>query len=494
MGVRADKGGEAAARPTSTRRMAVLLVVVATTFLVPFTGSSVNLAVPAISEQFQSGATITGWIVTGYVLAMASCSVPLGRIADLTSRRLVLVVGSFVFTLCAGACMLSWSMSSFIAFRALQGIGAAMVVSTNMAILVETFPPQMRGRVLGFTVAATYVGLSAGPVLGGALNYYFGWHSIFVFTFVLGVVFSVIALRTLLRKPEQAEQPEKPEQAEQLEKRKAPLKVEQFDILGNLLYIGTILCVMYGFSAFAEGLFAKLLIPVGIILAVVFVRHELRDSSPVLEVRLFTRNVRYSFANIASLLNYSATSALGYFMSIVLQVIMGFSSGVAGIILISQPLFMAIVSPFAGRLSDRVSPAKLATLGMGLCAAGLFSFVIMFILGSFSLVHIIINLVVVGLGFGLFSSPNTNAIMSEVSAEDYGVATSILATMRSFGQAASMAVATLILSAYVGATPFSQAPTGLLAQAMCAGFAVFTVACIVGVAFSLQRRERKPRG
>jgi MFS family permease len=456
---------------SASRRRATIIVTISTSFLTTFTGSSVNLAVPAISEQFHSSAAMIGWIITGYMLTSTSFSVPFGRIADLTGRKRVLVTGILVFSLFSGLCALAWSVESMAALRIAQGVGGALIFSTNIAILVDAFPPEMRGKVLGYSVAATYTGLSAGPVLGGLLNHYFGWHSIFTVTAALGFAVFILALINLPSvKPAAVE---------------SQVARGHYDVPGMCLYISMLLLLMYGFSALTEIFIAKFLIPAGLIIGVFFVMRERKIMSPIVEIRLFASNMSFSLSNIATLLNYGATFAIGYFMSIYLQVVMGMSSQNAGLVLISQPLIMALLSPYAGRLSDRVSPFKLASVGMGLCAAGLLLF--SFISVDFPLPAIIAGLVTVGVGFGFFSSPNTNAIMSCVSRSDYGVTSSIIATMRNMGHTSSMSIITLVVSARMGAVSFAEAPPALLIATMRTGFIVFTVICAVGVFCSLYR-------
>lgn len=451
----------------------VLSVVVITSFMTAFAGSAVNLAIPAISLEFSGSATLTGWVVTAYLLTNSSMAVPFGRIADLTGRKWILVGGIFIFMFFSALCVLSPSMHVLIAARVVQGIGAAMIFSTNIAILVGAFPVQRRGRVLGYSVAAVYIGLSAGPVVGGMLNHYLGWRSIFIFNSIVGLLVFLMALRFL---PGDGRSKD------------APLKAQDFDIPGILLYTTMILTVMYGFSSFSDSIFAKLMIAGGLLLGGFFIMRELKTKSPVVKVALFTNNSNYALSNLAALLNYGATFALGYFLSIYLQVVKGFDSQAAGLILISQPIMMAALSPLAGRLSDRTSPFKLASSGMGLCALGLLSFA--FISESYPMWLIIVNLLIEGVGFALFSSPNSNAIMSCVEMRDHGVASSLLATMRTIGHTSSMAVVTLIIAVHMGAATFTGAAPGQLMSVMRTGFIVFTVICAVGIVFSLQRKTR----
>jgi len=261
------------------------------------------------------------------------------------------------------------------------------------------------------------------------------------------------------------------------------------DFLGNLLYVLMITLIMFGLSTVSTLFFAKYLVIAGVILFVLFVLHELRTEYPIVEVRLFAHNIGYSFSNLAALMNYGATFALGYLLSIYLLLVMGYDSQIAGLILISQPLMMAILSPYAGRLSDRISPFKLASFGMGLCALGLFSFI--FISENYPFPLIIVNLLVVGVGFAFFSSPNTNAVMACVEKKDYGVASSILSTMRSIGHSASMAIVTFIVARQMGDVTLGEAEPKLLVETMHLSFLVFTCVCAVGIFISLKRKQPK---
>jgi EmrB/QacA subfamily drug resistance transporter len=331
-----------------------------------------------MGNEFHASATAVGWIVTGYILAAAVLSVPFGRLADRTGRKRVLVTGILIFAFCSGGAALAESMTMLLLFRVLQGVGAAMIFSTNMAVLISAFSPEKRGKVLGYSIASTYIGLSAGPVVGGFLNHYFGWRSIFILTFVISGVVCYTAMRKL---PAGKVDHEKP----------------GLDLVGNILYILMLTLIMFGLSTVSTLVYSKYLILAGIILFAIFIIHELRAKSPIIEVRLFAHNIGYAFSNLAALMNYGATFALSYLLSIYLQVVMDYSSEVSGLILISQPLMMALLSPYAGRLSDRVSPFKLASFGMGLCALGLFSFI--FISENYPFPLIIANLLVVGVGF-----------------------------------------------------------------------------------------------
>lgn len=468
-------------------RRAVITVVVITAFITTFTGSALNLSIPDIGSQFGASAGRMGWLVSGYTLSVAAFSVPFGRLADITSRRNVLIAGIALFVACCIAALLSGSMAMLLISRVMQGVGAAMIFSTNTAVLISAFPGEQRGRALGYSLASTYVGLSAGPVIGGALNHNFGWRSIFVFIGILGVVALAAALMKL-----PAEKRTEPHAPGNSGDGRSPAGCcdlrtcgRSFDAAGNVIYMISIFLLMYGLSEAGNGAVYIAVAAAGAAAGIIFVSHEMKSADPVVDIRLFRENNGYAFSNLSAMLNYGATFAISYLISIYLQVVMGYSSQTAGLIMIFQPLIMALLSPVAGRLSDRFSPFRMSSLGMALCAAGTFMFIFTGL--QTHLVFIIAALVVTGLGFAMFSSPNTNAVMSCVEKEDYGVASSILATMRSIGHTFSMVIVTITVTVLASDMALADVPADVLIKVIRVSFIVFTAICIAGVFISLKR-------
>lgn len=466
----------------TTHQKTVILIAIVTAFITTFTGSALNLSVPDIGEQFAVSANFVGWLVTGYTLAVAAFSVPIGRLADITCRKTVLVAGLIIFVVCCIAAVFSVSMTMLLAVRIIQGIGAAMIFSTNTAILISAFPGNMRGRVLGYSIASTYTGLSAGPVIGGFLNHNLGWRSIFILTGVLGLIALVAAAAKL---------PKESAVSDGRAGQMAEAGRRSFDLAGNVLYVVFIVLVMYGLSEMGSGtsgglMAAAILTAAGLLFGVLFVRHELNTEDPAVKISMFKENLPYAFSNLSALLNYGATFAISYLISIYLQVVMGYSSQTAGLIMIFQPIIMAVLSPVAGRLSDKFSPFKMSSAGMAFCAAG--SVLFIFLGQETGLVLVIAALMITGLGFALFSSPNTNAVMSCVEKTDYGVASSILATMRSIGHTLSMVIVTIVVSRHMGSAPLAEADPETLVKVISTSFIVFTVICAVGVFVSLKRK------
>jgi MFS family permease len=219
--------------------------------------------------------------------------------------------------------------------------------------------------------------------------------------------------------------------------------------------------------------------------AALFVRWEMKTTSPLLNMNLFFYNATFAFSNLAALINYSATFAVTFLMSLYLQYIKGFTPQQAGMVLVAQPIVMAVFSPIAGRLSDKIEPRVVASIGMGFTAGGLFLFT--FLEQDTHLLFIVTGLVLLGFGFALFSSPNTNAVMSSIEKRFYGVGSATLGTMRLIGQMLSMGIAMVIFALHIGSARITPEYYPQFLVSMKTGFVVFSALCFGGIFASLAR-------
>ncbi len=442
-----------------------LLVTTLSSLLTPMMASAVNIAMPAIARDFAMDAVSLSWVASAYLLAAAIFLLPFGRLADIVGRKRIFKIGTVVFA--AASLLAGWSAeaNAFLFARLVQGIGAAMIFGTGIAILTSVFPPHRRGWVLGINVAATYTGLSLGPFIGGLLTQYLGWRSVFLLNVPLG---ALILAAIWLKMPQEW----------------ADSRGEPFDWKGSLVYLLMLTAFMLGFTWLPRWSGLVLLVAAAGV-APLFVSWEIRHVHPIFQFRLIRGNSVFAFSNLAALVNYSATFAITFLLSLYLQYIKGFTPRAAGLVLIAQPVVMAVFSPLAGRLSDRMEPRLVASAGMGLSAAGLFLFV--WLNSQSGLWYIVPALMLVGFGFALFSSPNTNAVMGSVEKKYYGVASATLGTMRMVGQMLSMAIATLVFSLFIGRVRITPAGYPLFLTSMRVSFLIFFVLCGCGVFLSLAR-------
>jgi MFS family permease len=346
-----------------------------------------------------------------------------------------------------------------ILFRIIQGLGNAMVFATGIAILISVFPPQKRGKVLGINIAATYIGLSSGPILGGVLTELFTWRSVFWINVPLGLIIIVLVISRL--KGDWAE-----------------AQGDKFDFTGACFYGASILGLMYGISLL-PGLKGVGLTCLGIIFIGLFLYRESRIAFPVFDLNLFRTNKVFAFSNLAALINYSATFAIAFWLSLYFQNLKAYTPAQTGLILLSQPLIMAIFSPLAGLLSDRKEPRLLATLGMIITTLGLLLFA--FLKMDTPPAFVVANLILIGFGFALFSSPNTNAVMSCIEKRQYGIASGSLGTMRLLGMTISMGISTMILSVYLGSVQITPEYFATFVKGIRAAFMIFSLLCFGGI-------------
>lgn len=446
-------------KSNEVNKVILMAVTMTSNFFNPLMGSAVNVALPKIGSNFSLDAVSMSWVTMAYLLASAVFLVPSGKIGDMWGRKKLFLYGNIFFMIATFMCAASYTGSFLIFSRLLQGIGSAMMFSTSMAIVISAFPQQERGKVIGLNVSAVYVGLSVAPVLGGLLTETLGWRSLFF----INAWVSLLIIFAIFFKIK----------AEWIE-----AKNEKFDWLGTLVYMPSMAALMYGFSKLPTTL-AIIFTVIGIIGLVIFVLIEIKNPFPVLNMKLFFENKVFASSNLSAFINYAATFAVSFVLSLYLQYAKHMTPKEAGLIIITQPLLMAFVAVFSGRLSDKINSRWLASSGMAISIIGLL--MLAFIEHDTSQSFIICALAILGFGFGLFSSPNTNMVMSSVDRKFYGVASATVSTMRSTGMMFSMAIASLSVHVFVGEQKISDVNIESFIHSSKVIFIVFTLLCIVGV-------------
>ncbi|WOF17065.1 MFS transporter [Methanoplanus sp. FWC-SCC4] len=451
------------------RQKIILILTSIGSFLTPFMGSSINIAIPEIGHEFLSSAILLSWVTTSYLLTSAILIVPMGRLADIRGRVGIFLSGVAIYTAGSLICTIAPSAEWLIVFRIIQGIGGAMLYATSIAIITSVFHAKERGMALGINVAFIYTGLTIGPFLGGIVTEFFGWRSIFYLNVLIGL-FVLLAGMKYLKVPEIKEE------------------MTRFDLPGSVLYAVTIFLLMIGFQELPSEPGIVLFALAGVSF-IAFVYQENRAEYPVIRLSLFTKNRVFAFSNLAALINYSSTYAIGFLLSIYLQNVKGFSPFSAGTILIAQPIMQALFSPAMGKLSDKYPSRLLATAGMAMITIGLVPFANLGL--ETSVTFIIADLAFLGLGYALFSSPNTHAVMDSVNERCYGVASGILGTMRLSGMMVSMGISMFAFSLTIGRDPLSITDLAGLVSAIEIAFAIFAALCALGTIASYVRNPKK---
>lgn len=418
-----------------------------------------------IAHEFGLNAVIMSWVTMAFLLSSAVFLVPLGKLADIFGRKRVFLTGNVVLALASLLAVFAPNDATLIALRVVQGIGSAMMFATGIALITSVFPPNARGRAIGMNVTAVYVGLSAAPVLGGLMIDALGWRSLFYIPALLGIPAVIAAILTI--KGEWAE-----------------AKGEKFDILGSGIFIVSMCALMYGFSKLPSTV-AIVLTAVGLLGLALFVKLQMKLEYPVFNVSLFRVNRLFALSNLAALINYATTFAITFVLSLYLQYIKGLSAREAGLLLVIQPLVMAVIASWSGRLSDKHDPRILASAGMGVIAVGLA--LLIPISNETAVTYIGVVLGILGLGFGMFSSPNTNAIMGSVEKRYIGLASGTVATMRLVGQMLSMGIATMVIHVFIGTGTINASNHKQFILSASVTFAIFVALSVLGVWASLAR-------
>ena len=439
----------------------VIFIAALVSFITAFLSNCISVAVPVIAKELLMSNILQNWISTIFLLVIAMLSIPFGKVCGKYGFRKSLLISLIVVMVGVVGSALVTSSEQLLFFRAFQGVGDALLCVASMALIVSGVPPQNRGKALGLNIAGVYIGLSLAPVISGFLTYNFGWRSIFYMVIpLLFIAFWFVY---------------------SLNQEWTTYENEPIDKLGSIVFILGIMLFIYGFTIINTftGIFAFIL---GLILLISFVFIELREEYPLFNVRLF-KNIRFASSTFASLIGYLATFVITYVLNYHFQYVMNLNSQTAGMILIITPVMMAILAPISGKLSDRINPQKIAAIGMGCVALAIF--LLCFLNASTPLYIIVIAMFLQGVGYGLFSSPNTNVIMSSVPKNETPAASASVASVRVIGQTMSLGMLTVIFAIIMGDVPIIPQYYPLLIKSCEIVCMISVGACIVAMISSL---------
>ena len=412
-----------------------LCVVALAIFTVTADAGQLSIALPAIISEFKADLTLAGWIALVYALATASLYLPCGRLSDIVGSGKLFSFGFVFHALCSLAAGFSQDGAQLIVFRGLQAAGSAFIMANNFAIVTALFPAEERGRAMGIsggTVAA--LGYTLGPIIGGLLTHALGWRANLHFTAALGFV-GFIAARKLL--PEAAVQ-------------RSTKRREPFDVIGMLTFALSISLLLLSLTTAQKGAFLDSTVIAeffaGLLVLGLFIRFESRSAYPLLDLRLF-RIAAFTLGNLARFASFVSISSNVLLMPFFLQLALGLDPLRAGLLVAPTPLALALLSPVAGWLSERMMPERLCSLGMAITGIG-FLFLSTLTVNS-THVAVILGLSLLGVGMGFFQTPNNNLLMTAVPRERLGVGSAFLSIVRSVGYSIGAMLATTIVSIYL---------------------------------------------
>jgi EmrB/QacA subfamily drug resistance transporter len=453
-----------------SRKWAILLAVGVGTFMGALDGSIVNTILPIVRQEFNAGITTIEWVVTIYLLTVGGLLLTFGRLGDLRGNKPVYLSGFGLFLLGSLLCGRAQSTSWLIGARAAQGLGAAMLAANSPAILTKGFPAQERGRALGIQSMMTYLGLTIGPSLGGWLAASFGWRSVFYVNVPVGLLALLLGAVFIPREP-------------------PPEVRERFDLPGAAFFSLGLIVLLYALSvgpAWGWGSTNTVLLFAGsAVLLGAFLWVERRAASPMVDLSLFRRRT-FSVAAISAVLNYVALFGVVFLMPFYLIQGRGLSPAQAGLVMTAYPAVMALAAPVSGALSDRIGSRLLSSLGMGLMGVGLV--LLARLQPDAAFLRVAISLAVVGVGTGIFISPNSSALMGSAPRDRQGIAAGILATARSTGMVIGVGVAGAIFASLTLGSAVSP-PDPAWFQAITAAFLAMAGVAFAGCAIAALRQS-----
>lgn len=405
-------------------------------FMATIDTSIVNISLPTLVQQLHTDFATVQWVVVSYVLMLASFMLTVARLGDMKGKKRVYMVGLALFTLASLLCGLSAGVHWLIAFRGLQGLGGSMMQAVGLAIITEIFPSSERGRALGIIGGIVSVGLALGPPLGGLLIGLAGWRSIFLVNVPLGMITALVVGRYV-------------------HSRAVPEVSQRFDMAGALVLLVTLMCYALGMTLGQRLHFSDLrvLMLLGLSAAGLglFIAVELRVYQPMIELRLF-KNMLFSLNLVMGFLCFVANAGI-VVIPFFLQLVMGYGTEQVGMLLMVIPLGMGLAAPWAGMLSDRFGSRGISLLGLVVVVGGCLA--ISSIHPGLGMMGLVIRMLPLGIGTGMFQSPNNSAIMGAVPRHHLGVASGLLSLSRTLGNTSGIPLIGAIFTAIVldGANP-----------------------------------------
>lgn len=445
----------------------LLITVCIAQFMAPFMLTSVGVALPSLGRDLGASAVQLGLVEQLYVLSLAMSMLTFGRLGDIVGQRRVFLAGLVLFTLLTFSLGFATTITMVMIFRFLQGLGAAIFLAGSMALVAAAYPPAQRGRKIGFVSACTYAGLSAGPVIGGFVTMHLGWSYVFLMAAPIGLIGIALCLFGM----------------KEMEKNATG---EQMDWRGSLAYALSVGLIMTGAAHARQVTLGLPMIAAGIIGLLVFIRMERQSESPLLDISLIFHNRFFTLSCLAAMGNYAATFGIIFLMSLFLQYVKGLSPREAGFILLMQPVMQVVTSLIAGRLTDKFDVSRLATTGMLMSFTGLL-LAAATVGTDIPLWLVVVELMLIGSGFGIFITPNSTAIMGSVEKRQFGVASGMIGAMRTLGMAVSLTTVSLIFSLFMGTEGISATTVPAFLVSMKTGLVAFAFFSCLGAILSYLR-------
>ncbi|WKY44624.1 MFS transporter [Eubacteriaceae bacterium ES2] len=462
----------------NNRRWIILVVVLLITFMATLDGSIVNVALPVMTESLNVSTSSIQLVVTSYLITVSALILIFGRLGDLLGKSRIFKFGIVIFTFGSLLCGLSHTFIVLVIARIIQAIGAAATMANNQGIITHVFPAHERGRALGMTGTFVALGALTGPALGGLIVGALSWEYIFLINVPIGIFGFIMAMKILPHNKVDRQ--------------------EKLDLKGSLLFMMTIIPMFAAIEVGGQIGFAQPLVLAGLGVALFsfigFLMIEKKQQEPLLDLSIFNNSL-FSLSLFCAFLSFVALFCSNIIQPFYLQNAMGYSPSFAGMLLMIYPAILAIVAPVSGYMSDKIGSEFLTFIGLAITSLGLFLMSSLTV--NTSLPIIVTYTALLGIGNGLFQSPNNSLIMSTVTKHKLGIAGSVNALIRNMGMVFGIAVSTTILysrmSAMIGykVTDYIEGQSDAFIYGMHTVYLVAGTISLIGAALTALRLIRQ---
>ena len=406
-------------------KWSILAVLIFMPFMVTLDGTVVNVALPVMVKDLNTDMESIQMVVIVYLVAVVASILLFGRLGDIKGKGRLFMFGTVVFTVGSLMAGLSHTLEFLIVSRVIEGIGGAAALANNQGIITEVFPANERGRALGISGISVALGTMLGPPIGGLIVTYLSWNYIFLINVPVGIVAFILALKLLPR---------------------GKKKDQQVDYRGTALLAAAVILFFFGLLTGQSKGYDKYYIILSfagaVILVALFLYFEKRSQQPIIDLSLF-KNSLFTLSVICVLIQFFAMSGISIIQPFYIEDVLKIDPGSTGLIMMSFPIVMGIMSPLSGYISDKVGAAKITLVGLVIMTLGLGLLATM--TATEPVIKLIVFLCIVGLGAGIFSAPNTSLIMSTAPKEKLGIVGSINAFTRNFGSVTGISLLTTLL-------------------------------------------------
>ncbi len=390
--------------------------------------SIVNIALPTLTRYFQADLTVINWVVTSYLLMVTGLVVIFGRLADMYGRKRLYIFGLVLFTLSSALCGAAANVWTLVAFRCLQGIGAAAILANGAALVTETFSAAERGRALGMIGSVLAFAVIVGPLLGGFLTDRLGWRSIFYVNVPIGIAGFILAARVLPG-------------------RRRIRTEESFDLAGALILFAFLSCLLFlsgilSTPGWQVSVLASLLVAT-IVMGAFFLAIEVRVAHALVDLTIFRKRA-FSAAALSSFLSFWAISSISFLLPFYFDRVLLLNPTMSGALLAPVPILLFVIAPLGGYLADRFGVRVVCTTGALINCLGL---AWLSTLGlETSRLGVVLRLIPFGLGMGLFQPPNNSAMMGAVPGNRLGIVSGMISALKNLGSMSGVAITSLVLT------------------------------------------------